>query len=239
MRCGICASILRTGGPAPRSPGTPRLGLTQAQATYCFRRELDLRPKNREMLRTLQVSFELRGMNDARDFVERFREHALPGEGLDLSGDQPPRDLPGDLSGAIAELLRLRRPLAAAALARAAEQIGMDLPWETADRVAVALLQLGDPASARRLWDRATAPTGVALRLARIGEAELASLDFAAATRSLRRRSRTRSKAWRGMVRPRPAPSPERRCRSGAFRVPRRPRVSTHRAATCRSGADP
>lgn len=124
-------------------------------------------------------------MNDARDLVARFRKHALAGEGIDLSGGRPPGDLPRDLSGAIVELLRLRRPLTAAALARAAEQIGRTLPWETADRVAVALLQLGDPAAARRVWDRATAPTAVALRLARIGEAELASLDFEAAARSL------------------------------------------------------
>ena len=176
--------------PALRRPGPserwdPALGLTEAQATYCFRRELDLRPTNPESLSSLQFSFDLRGMNDARDLVARFREHALAGEGIDLSGGRPPGDLPRDLSGAIAELLRLRRPMAAAALARAAEQIGRTLPWETADRVAVALLHLGDPASARRVWDRATAPTSFALRLARIGEAELASLDFAAAARSL------------------------------------------------------
>jgi tetratricopeptide (TPR) repeat protein len=123
-------------------------------------------------------------MDDARDLVAQSREPTPGRPDLDLSGDRPPADLPADLPGAIADRLRRHQPVAAAALAREADRRGTALPWEAADRAAVALLHLGDPASARQLWDRAAAPPSLALRLARMGEAELASLNFAAAARS-------------------------------------------------------
>jgi hypothetical protein len=171
--------------PGPSEPWDPALGLTEAQATYSYRRAIDLQRTSSRALSTLESIFKVRRMYDARDLVARSRGDA-PGQAIiDLSIEAPKGELPSDLSQAIAELLILHRPLAAVALAREAERNGRTLPWETADRVAAALLHLGDPASAHRVWDRGAAPPSIALRLARVGEAELASLEFEAAARSL------------------------------------------------------
>jgi hypothetical protein len=171
--------------PGPSEPWEPALGLTEAQATYSYRKAIGLQPMDSRALSTLESIFKVRRMDDASDLVARSRGD-VPGQAIiDLSTEALRGDLPSDLSKAIAELLFHHRPLAAVALAREAERNGRTLPWETADRVAAALLHLGDPASAHRVWDRAAAPPSIALRLARLGEAELASLDFEAAARSL------------------------------------------------------
>jgi tetratricopeptide (TPR) repeat protein len=171
--------------PGPSVPWDPALGLTESQATYSYRRDIDHQPPSSAALSTLESIFEARRMYDARDLVTRSGGDASGQTIIDLSPKAPLGDLPSDLSRAIAELLLQHRPLAAVALAREAERNGRTLPWETADRVAAALLHLGDPASAHRVWDRAAAPPSIALRLARVAEAELASLNFEAAARSL------------------------------------------------------
>ena len=56
-----------------------------------------------------------------------------------------------------------------------------DMPWPSAERIAVTSLHLGDPDSARRVWSKAIACPSPAQRLTRIAEADLAALDAAAA----------------------------------------------------------
>jgi tetratricopeptide (TPR) repeat protein len=56
-----------------------------------------------------------------------------------------------------------------------------DSTWPSADRIAVTCMHLGDPDAARRVWSKATDSPSPALRLTRLAEADLASLDAAAA----------------------------------------------------------
>ena len=59
-------------------------------------------------------------------------------------------------------------------------------PWPASDTVATALLHLGRPAAARRVWERAADPPTPAVRLARLAAAALAGLDFSAAEHDYR-----------------------------------------------------
>jgi tetratricopeptide (TPR) repeat protein len=56
-----------------------------------------------------------------------------------------------------------------------------DLSWSAADQLAVTHLHLGEPDSARSVWNDATVAPSPALRLTRMAEAELAALDARAA----------------------------------------------------------
>ncbi len=49
--------------------------------------------------------------------------------------------------------------------------------WPIAERLAVLAMHLGEPALARRLWERADAPPSAGLRLARLGDTELAAMN--------------------------------------------------------------
>jgi tetratricopeptide (TPR) repeat protein len=49
--------------------------------------------------------------------------------------------------------------------------------WPEADRLAVEAMHRGEPALARRIWERAEAPPSIGLRLARLGDADLAAMN--------------------------------------------------------------
>jgi hypothetical protein len=77
------------------------------------------------------------------------------------------------------------------------------LPWPQAERLAVAAMHLGDPLVARQLWERSVDAPSPALRLARIGDASFAGMDFHGAATSYRRAldlERGLGVAWYGMA---------------------------------------
>ena len=61
------------------------------------------------------------------------------------------------------------------------------MPWPQAERLAIAAMHVGDPRTARAIWERSLDAPSEALRLARIGDASLASFDFDGAGTSYRR----------------------------------------------------
>ena len=187
----------RSAGPA--EAWDPARGLAGAQATYAFRRTIALEPIAGEVLaalRTMKSDYHSRGMIDARDWADelskQFTPRAAPPEAQPLrpsaveKGSLPPGAGAFQLSELFEDRLRHGRTLAAVELARQAEARGIVLPWELADRVAITHFHLGEPAEARRYWERAQAPTSPALRLARIAQAELALTDIEAAEKTFR-----------------------------------------------------
>jgi pentatricopeptide repeat protein len=85
------------------------------------------------------------------------------------------------LARRIAELLQAGRFEAVFACFADAEARGIEPDWVTGDRVGTTLLHLGQPAAARRIWERAAGVPSTALRASRIATAALASEDFEAA----------------------------------------------------------
>ena len=189
---------------APRSASPavawdPAQGLVMAQAIYACRRTIALEPVADEVRATLlllKVYFNSSGMIDAGDWAGELltqdaRRAAPPDtEPARVSSDPAVSLPPGAGTGELFELfedrLRHGRTLAAIELVRQAEARGIALPWKLADRVATAHLYLGEPAQARKYWERAHVPPSTALRLARIAQAELASTDFDAAEKTFR-----------------------------------------------------
>jgi tetratricopeptide (TPR) repeat protein len=124
-----------------------------------------------------------------------------------VSDDEPwvgwDRQGPDGLARAVTGLLELGRAESAVRLFAEAEAHGISAAWTTSDRVALALLHLGRPASARRIWQQAPDPPSEALRLTRLATASLAALDFAAAERAYLAAlelDRTGSEAWFGLA---------------------------------------
>ncbi len=130
-----------TAPPAgPHEPWDPARGMLPAQATFCFRRALELDPTDTVAQSSLIKSFEGRKMNDEQQSAAAFKA-AVPGDVRD---------------------------------------------WPTLDRAATALLHLGRPAEARRIWEDATDAPSPSIRLTRIGTALLAAFDFQRAEETLR-----------------------------------------------------
>ena len=189
-----------TSHPAgPAEAWDPARGLAGVQAIYAFRRTIALEPVAGEVLAallTMKSDYHSRGMIDARDWADelskQFTPRAAPPEAQPLRPSAveavslPPGAGTSELSELFEDRLRHGRTLAAVELARQAEARGIALPWELADRVAITHLHLGEPAEARRYWERAQAPPSPALRLARIAQAELALTDIEAAEKTFR-----------------------------------------------------
>jgi tetratricopeptide (TPR) repeat protein len=187
--------------------------LADAQGTYAYRRAVEIDPSELGALITLQGTYRLRGMDDA--FVEatemalRYMPRTPPNGG----GPNPRpavRDEPlpvwqttEELSNLVPRLLRGGRPLVVSALARQAEERGIALPWELADSLARTDLAFGDPAAARRMWERAGAPPSPAVQKTRIAVADLVALDYEKAEKEFREALRLDPKlgeAWYGLA---------------------------------------
>jgi tetratricopeptide (TPR) repeat protein len=107
------------------------------------------------------------------------------------------------LDRAITGLLTWGRPEAAVRLFEAAEDQHANPLWSTCDRVAAALLHLGRPVEARRVWNQAAAAPSPALRQARLATVALAALDFSTAEQAYRaalRLDANTSEAWIGLA---------------------------------------
>jgi tetratricopeptide (TPR) repeat protein len=201
----------------PDEPWDLARGLLPAQATFCYRRALELDPGDISTLSALSLALEARAMNDARRTVASLLERAqaaagatdtdrartLDGATLDMSIDQVgPRKAPmpdddareplpswegrDGLDRAITALLARGRPEAAVRAFASAENQGVTPSWTTCDRVAAALLHLGRPAEAHRVWERAADPPSRAIQLTRLATNALAALDLPAAERMYR-----------------------------------------------------
>jgi len=176
--------------PGPDEPWDPASGLLLAQATHCYRRALELNPKEPGALASLSFVFRGRRMDDAMQSLaipldrERGTEDATGQDGPPAQLELPPSaglvDR-ADLSSAIAELLHRGRAETAVRMFEQAEKSGLKPPWAVRDRVAWTLLHLGWPAEARRVWDRAADAPSAAVRQVRTAAAALAAQDFPAA----------------------------------------------------------
>ncbi len=159
---------------APQGPAEPwdiARGILAAQASYGFRRSLELDPGDQAVASSFLGSLEARGMRDPARALFELRE-------LTSANTNASRE---ELARRVAELLEAGRFEAVLPCFNDAESRGVTPDWATSDRVAATLLHLGRPADARRVWERAADPPSQAVRLSRIATAALAAQDFAAA----------------------------------------------------------
>ncbi len=179
--CWNMIADLRVPPPGPAEPWDIARGILPAQASYCFRRSLELDPADGAVLSSFLGSLEARGMRDpARALFERHDLTSDHANATSRTGSE--ENTPGEgLSRRLAGLLEEGRFEAVVPCFVDAESQGIAPDWATSDRVAVTLLHLGRPADARRVWERAAAPPSEAVRLSRIATAALASQDFGAA----------------------------------------------------------
>ena len=211
--------------PGPADDWDPATGLLPAQATYCYRRALEQYPGDVQALSTLLRSFEARKMTDARQSTAsalRRAEAVLRGadvEAADVSDSHT--DVEGKLhwsvrddelddvrdrealTRAVSELLRSGQAEKAVRLHVEAEDRRISPVWATRDHVALALLHLGLPSEARRIWEKAPDPPSSAAKLTRLATASLAALDFMSAEEAYLEalaREPARIEAWFGLA---------------------------------------
>ena len=173
-----------------------------AQATFSYRRSLELDPRGASALASLRDSFKARRMSDAqRAASERLLllKPVRPGSvdatraGKSERSQAPDggaEPLPAwengpDLARAVDSLIDNGLPEAAVRLFAEGVSHGIAPSWPVGDRVAATLLHLGRPAEAAELWER-LAPPSRALQLARVATASLAMFDFETASRTYR-----------------------------------------------------
>ncbi len=216
--CSNLAPDLKLALPGPDEPWDPARGLLPSQAAFCYRQALEQDPGEIRALFALFRSFEARRMDDARRSVAGMMRRAWTEAvgvyaGQDAAAEAQPEDtsapaidwdrLDGDgLARAVAERIRHGRPEAAASLFEEAEGRGMVPGWSACDPVAIALLLMGRPAEARRIWERATPPSP-AIRSNRIATAAMAAMDFDTAVEAYRAaldRDPDLAEAWFGLA---------------------------------------
>jgi hypothetical protein len=137
-------------------------GLSWAQAAYCYRQALKLSPRSAPALLSLARLFEIRRMAQAQAAVAASVRAITNRE----------------VRGKVQTLDELTRAL---------EGSGMSFTWDEAEKRAVALLNLGAPHEARKLYERAFDPPSSALRQCRIADACLAALLLEDGERAYRR----------------------------------------------------
>ncbi len=160
-------------GSADRAPWDPALDLAWAQASAAYREALRRDPlgSHPEIRQILAATYRLREMNDA---VPLALDTASDLQSASPSWPGEPR-----LADVLATMLREGKPAGAVALAHEARRRSVKLSWPVADRVAAALLHLGEPSAARRIWLDAGSPPSAAIRAARLADADLAAWKFA------------------------------------------------------------
>jgi tetratricopeptide (TPR) repeat protein len=149
-----------------------------AQATYGFREADAKSPGSRNVLNRLYNAYWARQMADAQ---LALGEQLQAGRMTTPEQDQQIAKLRQFLaqaprrrdsaatspSVAIAALLDNHQPEAASQVALALEsQLGQGFDWQTADRIGTTLMHLGQPADARRFWERAPSPADRLCRVA-------------------------------------------------------------------------
>jgi tetratricopeptide (TPR) repeat protein len=178
--------------PSPLSPDgewDPARVVPWAQATFCYQRALDLAPDDTASLYLLYDSYRARRMADAqlaaweqlRGLGWKGRDEEAAVGNLRKALDEVNRRFAGKErapADAVVGCLDRHQPLAAMRRAEEADMEGpVSWPWPVADRLATAYLQLGRPAQARRVWERAPAPS-TAARLCRLATTHWVERDF-------------------------------------------------------------
>ncbi len=194
------------GAPGPSAPWDPAVDLPWAQAASAYRAALVRDPTDESVLGPLTALFALRGMDDARAAVETVRNgsSANPDTSLTRTASAAwPGSGEARLATAIESLLQQGRPVAAVKVAEEARRRGQELSWAVADRIAGASLHLGAPAEARRTWLEAADPPSLALRAARVADADFAAWDLDGAEAGYHRAltlDRDLAEAWVGLA---------------------------------------
>jgi tetratricopeptide (TPR) repeat protein len=188
---------LRTAPPSLNDPWSLDRSIYLAQASYCYRRALELQPDSVPAWRYLAQAFHVRGMVDAQiDADERAIQNDP--KTTDQQRDQASRrratlaaeSLPtrparlDDLPATVTSLLQRHRPEVAARLIQEADPHGVAAwPWRFADQAAGLYLDLGRPAEARRTWERAVDCPSAGLRECRLACTYWVERDFDGALR--------------------------------------------------------
>ena len=151
--CWSLAPDLSARPPGLDDPWELAESLSWAQTTFCYRRALERAPDNIPALLSMAGLFEVRRMTGAKRAVaDRIR--AIRGQALD-SGSRTLEQITAE-----------------------AEGTAQVLSWTEAERRGTAVLNLGDPDRARRIWEHAENPPSPAIRLARIADTHLTALEF-------------------------------------------------------------
>jgi tetratricopeptide (TPR) repeat protein len=90
----------------------------------------------------------------------------------------PAWDGEAGMARVIAEFISNGRPEAAVQLFDEGQRHGIEPTWPVCDKVAAALLHLGYPTAARKVWEHATMPPSRAIKLTRVATAAFAAFDF-------------------------------------------------------------
>jgi tetratricopeptide (TPR) repeat protein len=190
---------LNAGVPPPDAADEwdPAAGMPWAQATYCFRRALEVDPAHVPALRSLYDAYRARGMADAvLDAGERLialgeasaeQTREVEKKLWQMLGPLPRSVGKADLPAAVAALLHGGRVEAAVQMVEDAQRRGsLTWTWPLARRMAPAYLHLGRPADARRAWEQAAAPPSEAVRRCRLAETYWVERDLAQAAAQYR-----------------------------------------------------
>jgi tetratricopeptide (TPR) repeat protein len=187
----------RTAPPSPTDPWSLERSIYLAQATYSYRRALELQADSAPAWRYMAQAFQVRGMVDSQIAAEKRSVHNEP-KATDHQRDQATRrcaslaaeslpDPPGrldDLPAVVTNLLQRHRPEAAGRLIQEADPRGVAAwPWRFADQVAGLYLHLGRPGEARQVWERAVDCPSAGLRLCRVASTYWVERDFDSALR--------------------------------------------------------
>jgi hypothetical protein len=181
---------------SPPQPGPiwDTAALLWAQATYCYRRSLELVPEELPALRALYDVFRLRGMADALLPVGEqliALQEASPEQVRDIGklrrAGGPPRApvSAAQLPAAVSALVSGGWLESAVRLVEEAEaRGGVVWTWPLAEAVGSAYLHLGRPGDARRAWQRCSSPPSEAVRLCRLAQTHWVERDFEKAAAS-------------------------------------------------------
>jgi len=199
----------------PDEAWDPARGLLPAQAAFCYRRAVELDPGSIAALTSLHDSYKARRIRDAQRsvaarmrFVQTAANQTAATEPARAKAEAAEEPLPAwesreGLEHAIDGLLENGRAETVVRLFAEAEHRGVVPSWQACDRTAAALLHLGRPAEAQRVWERAADPPSPSLKLARLATASLAALDFPTAERTYRaalEHDATSGEAWVGLT---------------------------------------
>jgi tetratricopeptide (TPR) repeat protein len=226
---GIMDSLLDSVGdpdnPSPRFrlPFDPVFDLPTIRSTSALNQAIERDPHDLMALLTLSTSYQSRAMYEEsypislrltelhregenlearrkrreQAVIEASRAKAALGEAPDTSW----RNL-AELDQAVSRLLQSGRARSAAELLERAYPAA-SRPWEVTDRIATLRLHLGEPEAAKAAWASAVDPPRPALVASRLGMAELARDDLAAARQRFEEATRLDPElfeAWYGLA---------------------------------------
>jgi hypothetical protein len=181
----------------PAAAWDPATAIPLVQATYCYRQAAAEAPEAPAGWQGLYEVFKVRKMDDAMLPVGKRlatlgelgakEQQRLDKLQHDLSSpDNRLEARPDELPQVIGRLLAEGRPETAVRLVEVAEGRGtIRWTWPLAEQVGVALMHLGRPADARRIWQQCPSPLSAAVRSCRLAATYWVERDFDTAARLL------------------------------------------------------